>query len=269
MKLFTLVEIELRKILPIALIVFCIMLVGSIFIFNRSANIALDSVNESLMKDSLTLQEYIANNGTLNSFDVTNVSLLMSLFVFSALILMASSLYLWFKEWFGASKRIYLLLTLNSSRINIIISKLIAIILVSFIYYGVVLLSLFLGSLISQFVLSSELYPSLNIVNDHLLTTIQILVPLNPIALVYNTLFVSAVFLSISVFVLFNRSPRKVAGSLIGLIYCIIMLFILIMTKQLWLFSDERMIVDFAYVIASCLISFLISRLLIKNLVTV
>jgi hypothetical protein len=269
MKLLTLIEIELKKLLPILLIVFFVVVAGSCFFFYRSASQMNNVINQAMIDQSLTLQEYVKANGQVTIMNLYDVSNFLPVYLIGGLILIIAMFYLWYKEWFGVSKRIYMLLSLKGSRISIILSKWISIIIATLIYFGIIIASIYIGVFMMNQILPNEIFNSMNISDILVLTELNSLLPINIQNLSYDLLFASALFLGISVIVLLNRTSKKILGTIIGSIYCIVLLVMFIITKQLWLFTDERLIVDFAYITWNCLLSFLIARLVIKRNISI
>ena len=147
MKLLTLIEIEVKKIIPWLISLFTLMTVLTGSLFFKEISDLKKKLIPTLLDSSI--DDYVQNNGhvTLASI-LDNQILIIGIFILFAIIIICLGLYLWYKEWIGSSKRIYMLLSLKGQRTSILLSKLIVIILSVFVYYAIVLLILGIGSLL-------------------------------------------------------------------------------------------------------------------------
>ena len=122
MKFLTLIEIEIKKLLPWMLSLFITLSAVSTGLFYKLINKTYQKkILPQIMQSSL--ETYVKENGRVSLtllFDSTPVPLL---FLLSAILLVCFAFYLWYKEWFGASKRIYMLLTLKGSRFKLYYSN--------------------------------------------------------------------------------------------------------------------------------------------------
>ena len=103
MKFLTLVEIEIKKILPWLATLFISLTALSTLLFYRSISNFKTNMLPQIINTSVT--EYVEEYGKLSLnhvFDQT-VSLPLS-YIFFALLLICVTFYLWYKEWFGTSK---------------------------------------------------------------------------------------------------------------------------------------------------------------------
>ncbi len=155
MKFLTLIEIEIKKLLPWMLSLFITLSAVSTGLFYKLINKTYQKeILPQIMQSSL--ETYVKENGRVSLtllFDSTPVPLL---FLLSAILLVCFAFYLWYKEWFGASKRIYMLLTLKGSRFKLFLSKLIVTVFSVFCFYGVILLNLGALSFITTLVFSKR-----------------------------------------------------------------------------------------------------------------
>ena len=266
--LVTLIDIDCKKILPWLITVFLGMLLASGFFFWRNTTLIYENISLSIR--GMTVETYINQFGTVS---LTQIVSPFHIFVFavSGLILLASAFYLWYKEWLGQSKRIYLLLSLKGPRFTIFLSKLAALLMASFIYYGMVLVSLLLGLLILNVRIPAEFLGSGNMVGEVLRTTdgIGIILPTSILNFLYRTVLFAAVFAAISVWVLCNRTAKKIIGFIAGMLYCMAMLWGLIYVQNLWLFVDERALADWAFALGAFLLSTLLSWWLLNKKISI
>ena len=233
MKLLTLIEIEVKKIIPWLISLFTLMtvLTGSLF-----------------FKEISDLKKKLIPTLLDSSID---------------------GLYLWYKEWIGSSKRIYMLLSLKGQRTSILLSKLIVIILSVFVYYAIVLLNLGIGSLLLNTLLPDGLTGK-HLVQGALLQSqfINFVLPLTMTDFIYKLLFVILMFGLISVFVLSDRSKR-IFGIIFGIFYGIANIAVFLYTKSLFLFVDERFFVNFGFVLIGTVLSYGISTWLLNKKVSI
>lgn len=268
MKFLTLIEIEVKKILPWLISLFTLMtaLTGSLF-FKEISDLKKELIPKLL--DS-SVNEYVQNNGHITLAQILdNQILILGIFILFAIIIVCLGLYLWYKEWVGTSKRIYMLLSLKGQRTSILLSKLVVIILSVFVFYAIVLLDLGLGS-----ILMNSLLPE-GVVGEHLVQGallqsqfINFVLPLTITDFIYKLLFVILMFGLISVFVLSDRSKR-IFGIIFGTLYGIINIAIFLYTKSLFLFVDERFIVNFGFVLIASVLSYGISTWLLNKKVSI
>ncbi len=268
MKFLTLIEIEIKKILPWLVTLFLGVTVVSGGMFYRTINLFKQDMMPILMNS--TVEEYVGMKGQLTLAKVFDGSSMIPLiFIFTAIILVCITFYLWYKEWFGYSKRIYMLLSLKGQRFSIFLSKLVVIIVSMFIFYGVVLLNLGLGSLLMHAILPEGIVAP-NLIQGTLLQSeyIAMILPLTIGDFLYKTLFVILMFNLISLFVLADRSKR-ILGLVLGTIYGIANVVIFVYTKTLFLFIDERFFVNWGFVIITAALSMAISAWLLNKKVSI
>ena len=268
MKFLTLVELEIKKILPWLATLFISLTALSTLLFYRSISNFKTNMLPQIINTSVT--EYVEEYGKLSLnhvFDQT-VSLPLS-YIFFALLLICVTFYLWYKEWFGTSKRIYLLLSLKGHRFSILLSKVVVILGSFFTYYGVILLNLGIGALLMKSILPE------GTVNHHLLSQmlsqsyyIEMILPLSIRDFIYKTLFIILMFSLISVFVLCDRS-KKVIGIIAGTIFGMMNIILYVYTQTLNLFFDERFFVNYGFVIGASVISLFICYWLLNKKVSI
>ena len=221
MKLLTLIEIEVKKIIPWLISLFTLMTVLTGSLFFKEISDLKKKLIPTLLDSSI--DDYVQNNGhvTLASI-LDNQILIIGIFILFAIIIICLGLYLWYKEWIGSSKRIYMLLSLKGQRTSILLSKLIVIILSVFVYYAIVLLNLGIGSLLLNTLLPDGLTGK-HLVQGALLQSqfINFVLPLTMTDFIYKLLFVILMFGLISVFVLSDRSKR-IFGIIFGIFLSLI-----------------------------------------------
>ena len=112
MKFLTLVEIEIKKILPWLITLFIGLITVSGGLFYYSINNYKAQILPEIMNSSVS--EYVEQYGQLSLVQIFDQTPYLPIFyMFTALLLVCITFYLWYKEWFGTSKRIYLLLSLK------------------------------------------------------------------------------------------------------------------------------------------------------------
>ena len=205
MKFLTLIEIEIKKLLPWMLTLFITLSAVSTGLFYKLINKTYQKeILPQIMESSL--ETYVKENGRVSLtllFDSTPVPLL---FLLSAILLVCFAFYLWYKEWFGASKRIYMLLTLKGSRLKIFFSK----------FYGLILFILWILSFVMTLVFPKELIAPQPVTSLlHYSNSIGLVLPLSMGDFIYKLGFIILMFSLISFFVLCDRS-KKVIGIICG-----------------------------------------------------
>lgn len=271
MKFLTFVETDLRKIMPFLMGLFVVAFVGFQGLFYK----AISSVNNDLImraaESGTTMEEFIKSMEKISLTSVLNENPFpIILMIFIGLGLILFGFYLWYKEWFGASKRIYTLLSIKGSRLRIFFSKLTVFLLIFVSYYGLILLNLYIGGIMMGYVLPDNTVAD-NLVQNALLYSMFIpyAIPVSLNSLVFNLAFIVMMFAILSVFVLLDRS-KKVWGMIGGLIYVIgsIVLFFYI-NIGLYLFTTERVQINWAFVGVFLVGSTLISYYLLKKKVSI
>lgn len=269
MKFLTLLEIEFKKIMPILAVLFG----GGFVVAGGLFYTAIKKFKGAFIQQAMgqTVAEYVSQNGTVTLSEIIDRQpLIIIAFILIALLIVMSGFYLWYKEWFGQSKRIYMLLTLKGSRFTIFLSKLCVIVSSIILYYGFVLLSLVLGTTLMHVLLPEGLVGE-NLLQGALLQQRSILqhaIPTTMAQLAYELSFVVMMFSILSTFVLFDRSKR-IFGMIMGALYGIATVALFIYINTLFLFQDEVFYANWAFVIGTTLISILLSAYLLEKKVTI
>lgn len=248
MKFLTLIEIEIKKLLPWMLSLFITLSAVSTGLFYKLINKTYQKeILPQIMQSSL--ETYVKENGRVSLtllFDSTPVVPL--LFLLSAILLVCFAFYLWYKEWFGASKRIYMLLTLKGSRFKLFLSKLIVTVFSVFCFYGVILLNLGALSFITTLVFPKELIADQPVTSLlQYSNSINLILPLSIGDFICKIGFIILMFSLISFFVLCDRS-KKVIGIICGGAFLLANIALFFYTKTLYLYMDERLVVDYGFV---------------------
>ena len=268
MKFLTLIEIEIKKILPWLGTLFIGLTALSTGMFYRSIGNYKNEMLPEIMSSSVS--EYVQSNGKLSLVQIFDSTAFLPLsYIFAAILLVCVAFYLWYKEWFGASKRIYMLLSLKGQRFSIFLSKLVVILLSVFCFYGVILINLSIGALLMNALLLD------GTVANQLMTTmlqksyfIGMILPLSISDFIYKIAFIILMFSLISVFVLCDRS-KKIFGLIAGAIFGIANIALFIYTKTLYLYMDERFFVDYGFVFGMSTVSILICAWLLNKKVSI
>lgn len=270
MKFLTFVETDLRKVIPFLIGIFIIATAGFQALFFKVASRVNQDLIRQASESGTTLREFVDG---IEPYSLTalldNDPLPILFLLVIALILILSGFYLWYKEWFGATKRIYLLLSIKGSRLRIFFSKLLVFLLIFFTFYGVVLVNLYIGTFMMKAILPS------GTVADHLIKsflvyseTIPFLLPVSVSTLLFKTAFLMMMFCMLSVLVLWDRSKR-IVGFIGGLVFIggSIAAFIYMNTR--YLYTTESLQLNWAFVIVFMAASFLASFYLLKKKVSI
>ncbi|WP_042347722.1 hypothetical protein [Bacillus massiliigorillae] len=270
MKFLTFVEIDLRKIIPFLLGMFALAIIGFQGMFYKIASNANEDLVRGATESGVAMNEYLK---TVDKMSLTSIidqnpyPVLILIFVGLGLILFG--FYLWYKEWFGASKRIYTLLSIKGSRFRIFTSKLVVFLFIFITYYGVILLNIFLSSFIVKMILPEQIIAS-NLVQNFILHS-QILpfaLPVSAASLLFNLAFIVMMFSILSVFVLWDRS-KKIIGMIGGFIYIASTIAVFFYINTLELYTSERTLANWAFTITVLVLSSAISYYLLKKKVSI
>lgn len=270
MKFLTFVEIDLRKIIPFLLGMYALAIIGFQGVFLKITSKAKEELVRGATESGVSMEEFIK---TLDKMSLTSIidqnpyPLLILLFVGLGLILFG--FYLWYKEWFGASKRIYTLLSIKGSRFRIFASKLVVFMFIFIAYYGIVLLNIFLSSFVVKFILPEEILAG-NLVQNFILHSqiLPFIIPVSGATLLFNLTFLVMMFAILSVFVLWDRSKR-IWGMVGGFIYMSSTIVVFFYLNTLELYTSERTLVNWAFTITVLALSTAISFYLLKKKVSI
>ncbi|MEH6945400.1 hypothetical protein [Bacillus sp. JJ722] len=270
MKFLTFVEIDLRKIIPFLLGMYAIAIIGFQGMFLKVTYDTKEELVRGATEMGVSMEEFIksADKISLTSIiDQNPYPLIVLIFVGLGLILFG--FYLWYKEWFGASKRIYTLLSIKGSRFRIFFSKLVVFMFVFIAYYGIVLFNIFVSSLVLKFILPKEIIAD-NLVQNFILHSkvLPFIIPVSGEALLFNLSFLVMMFAILSVFVLWDRSKR-IWGMVGGFIYMVSTVVLFFYLNTLDLYTSERTLVNWAFTITVLTISTAISYYLLKKKVSI
>ena len=269
-KFLTLLEIDFRGILGIIIGFFGAVTVLSMLAFWGSSSSANSWASRMIVQNGMSVTEYVEQNGYYTLTRVMELHYAIFIFLFFGVI-GAISLWIWHREWAGKSKGIYFLLSLKGSRLRILATKTVAVIVTSWLYYGLVVVNLFIGQIIMNLIFTTGLVGD-NLVAEylrHVTFPLDIIMPSSFGTFVQLTLFTVAIFLTMTVWIMLIKSFRWV-GDLIGFIYSAGILAIYIYTHfVLWLFADERILVEWGFLFGSIAISFGISRWLLNKKISV
>lgn len=270
-KFLTLIEIEFRNLVFILVGFFFAMTGITGLLFFSGASSANSHALRMMNQGDLSASQFTAANGYFTLSAITNNILLYVVFIFFFFAMIAAiSFWIWQREWAGKSKGIYFLLSLRAPRLRILASKLLVVVITSWLFFGMVLINLAIGSLIMNIVFTRGLVGS-NLISSFLQNAhwlLALAVPASFLHFIYHTLFTIAIFLAMTAWVLLTKS-FKWLGGIIGFIYCLSTLIIYIITQSMWLFYDERILVEWAFVLGSCLISFVLNYWLINKKISV
>ena len=270
MKFLTFVEIDLRKIIPFLIGVFTIAILGFQGIFYKLVSNMNELLVNGAAQSGTSLEEYLK---TIDAISLTQLidenpyPILFMIFIGLACILFG--FYIWYKEWFGASKRIYTLLSIKGSRFRIFASKLTVFLFIFLSYYAVVFINLYLSTIQMSIILPEQVIASHLIENFALHSQfISYVLPIGISAIGYKLLFIMMIFSILSVFVLLDRS-KKIWGMITGLVYIIgsMVLFFYIITLDLY--TTEKLLADWSFAGILFLLSTAISYYLLKKKVSI
>ena len=244
MKFFTLAELEWKKMLPFMTGVFSVGMLIHIWLVLKSISGYKEELLMAAQEAQIPLEEYIQTAspaGLAMILDQSPFSLVI--LFFTALIFIMYGLFMWYKEWFGASKRIYMLLSIRGSRMRIFFSKLLPFTM------AIMIFNLFQDGLFNSIMMSLLFSQGLA---DFL----------------YQICFAMMMFTIMSVFVLLDRSKR-IFGAMVGFIYGISTIVIFVYYKTLPLYTTEKIMADWAFVVFITLLSTGISYFLLKKKISI
>lgn len=270
MKFLTFVEIDLRKVIPFLLGVFAVAIIGFQGLFFKLVSNTKTELMNNAGQSGVSLDEYLK---TVEPISLTGIidsnpyPILLMIFIGLACILFG--FYVWYKEWFGASKRIYTLLSIKGSRFRIFMSKLTVFLFIFMSFYGVVLLCLFISGVQMRFMLPEQAVAN-HLVQNFILHSqmISYILPIGLNNLIYQLAFIVMIFTILSVFVLLDRS-KKVWGMITGLFYVIGSMVLFFYMSRLDLYTNERVLVDWAFTGFFLIVSTAISYYLLKKKVSI
>jgi len=270
-KFLTLIEIEFRHMIGILVGIFVATAGLSVLIFYSGISSANQQAQRIMAQGSMSVAAFTAQNGYFSLANVTNNAMLYLVFIlfFFGLVL-ALSFWVWQREWAGKSKGIYFLLSLRAPRIRILAVKLLVTVFCSWLFFGMILIILGIGSLMMNVIMGSSLVASNQIATylQNANWALSIALPTTFTHFLYHTIFTITIFLAMTAWVLLTKS-FKWLGGVIGFIYCVANLIIFIRIQTMWLFYDERILIEWTFVIGSCLISFLLNYWLINKTISV
>lgn len=270
MKFLTFIETDLRKIIPFLIGLYALAIAGFQGIFVKLVNNLNESLVQTTMQNGTTMEELVKSMEPISLtaiIDQNPYPLLLLIFI--GLVFILFGFFLWYKEWFGASKRIYLLLSIKGNRFRIFLSKLIVFLFIFLAYYGVILINLLISSQLMKFMLPDQATAE-NLVQNFLINSqfVGYVMPTSLSTLLYQIAFIVMIFSILSVFVLLDRSKR-ILGMITGFIYVAasIVLFIYLNTQELY--TSEKLMANWAFSAAYILVSMAISYYLLKRKVSI
>ena len=270
MKLLTMAEIDLRRIMPFSIGLFITAVIGTQALFFIAITKLKESLEYAAADNQMMIEEYVETINKVNLTTIINTFSYPVLFMAAlGLILILSGFYLWYKDWFGTSKPIYTLLTLKGSRMRIFTAKLLVFLLLFFTYYGIHLLNLFLagkmaGILLPDGSLSDNLLYSF-LMHDSFRMYI---IPNSFESLLFHGAFLIMMFSILSVAVLSDRSKR-IWGLAFGAVYIIVSIYAFIYLYTLDFYSSELRIAQWLFVAIYLAVSLLLSHFLLKKKVSI
>ena len=270
MKLLTMAEIDLRKILPFIIGLFVTAIIGAQALFFMAITKLKESLEYAAAENQMLMEEYVASINKINlSTIVQTFSYPVLFMIVLGLILILSGFYLWYKDWFGTSRQIYTLLTLKGSRMRIFIAKLLVFLLLFLGYYGIHLVNLYLagkmaGMLLPEGAMGENLVYSF-MVND---SFSMYMIPNSLESLAFHLAFLVMMFSILSVSVLSDRSKR-IWGLAFGLVYIIVSMYGFIYLYTLDFYTSELEAAQWLFVAIYLTVSLLISRFLLKKKVSI
>ena len=254
-KFLTLFEVELRKNAFLMITAFIAITLISTWIFHWQISQGYQRMMSDMLHLNLSYEAFVEAHGyvslvTINR-EVGAEGLHPVLFIFSFFLLMPIlTFFLWKKEWSGRAKRIYFLLSLTGSRFKIFLMKALTVLLTAWLFYGVILLNFTIGAFIVTLMFPSEVIGQ-GMVAQYLQSShwlIHLVLPHTIGQFLYHSVFILAIFATISAWFLSVKSFRWL-GFIIGFIYSVGIFALYIYTQTLWLFSDERLLVDWAFAV--------------------
>jgi len=272
-KFLALLEVEFRSMVLVLVGIFGFLTVISGWLFYSLATELGHEIVDQLSSD-FRAADFVNETGGVTLIEIMNYNwrqfhyLLFMLALLLVIVIVGFSL--WYKEWVGKSKRIYFLLSLKGTRFTIFLSKLVAMMSAVWIFYGMLLVNLFIGSQIAERVLPDGVLAA-NLVRGVLLSgheIIAIVIPVSFSHFILKTLLIATIFNALSCLVLMDRSKR-IVGFIGGLLYCIALSGIFVYLQHLWLFHDERVLVNWGFALVANVLSLAISYFLINQKVSI
>ena len=269
MKFLTLIELELKKVIPFMVGIFGAAFVIHIGVMFRMFSDLKDKYASQAMMADQSLEEFLQTSNLTLSTMLDQATWPMLVMFLAAMIFLLYGVFTWYKEWFGVSKRIYTLLAIHGSRMKIFFSKLLPFAMGIVLFDGVLLLSLFIDAALMQHYLPDGT-SIMNLTQDAISNSVfmNLLFPQSMMNFLYLLLLGIMMFTIMSVFVLMDRSKRFL-GAIGGFIYGIATIVGFVYYKTLPLFTLEKLYADWAFVIAITLLSTAISYYLLKKKVSI
>lgn len=269
MKFLTLIELELKKVLPFIIGLFGIAFVIHIGTMFRSLSKLKDEFTLQAIETEQTLTELLQGEPLSLSGIIDQAIWPMLIMFLAAMVFLVYGVFTWYKEWFGSAKRIYTLLTIRGSRMKIFFSKMIPFAIGIILFNGTLLLSLFIDVILMQQLLPSGASIT-NLLQDAILNSMfmEMLFPKSITEFLYLLCFAIMMFTIMSVFVLMDRS-RRIFGAIGGFIYGIATIAVFVYYKTLPLFTMERIYADWIFVIVITSLSTAISYYLLKKKISI
>ncbi|MGM9988687.1 MAG: hypothetical protein ACI35O_15895 [Bacillaceae bacterium] len=270
MKFLTLVEIELRKVIPFLLAIFGVGTLACAGFFYKAMGNVNDSLAQQAMQQEMTMEAFLKTAPKISLAQIVDGSMgIFFAFLLMAFAIIGFGFFLWYKEWIGTSKRIYTLLALKGSRLRIFTSKLTVFVLSFIAYYAVVIINLYIGTLLMKGFLPEGAVAE-NLMKNALTMSelLSIAFPVSLYEFFYKMAFLVMMFSILSVFVLMDRSKR-IWGMVAGAVYGALTVAVFIYTKTWFLYTSERVMVDWTFVAIVLVLSMVQVVYLLKKKVSI
>jgi hypothetical protein len=197
----------------------------------------MSRANNLMDERTLSVSQYVVNYGKTNFEQFTNNSLwFVAPIALGAVTLILYMFLIWYKEWFGKNTFVYRLFMLPTSRMNIYLAKLVAILLFVLGLVAFQLFILYLQRLTFNAIVSNELRGSVSLVELISRNIIlRVLFPSHFIEfLFYYSLGATAIIVAFTL-ILLERSFR-IKGILIGVGYVSSMVFLALLPLLIYAF---------------------------------
>ena len=242
----------------------------------------LIKIIRSIFEMENRFQNTLSNGGTVESFlmnfngqkiQLSHAFMSFDIIVFIMFagigITIIYTAFMWYREWFGNNKTIYMLMTLPVSRTKIIISKLISALIFFYTFICFEIIGLFITKFSFDHILSKEIMvkePLFEMIKGSLINQIFKFGVLDNLL---SFLFLVSVTLVVFSATFIERSYGK-KGLLMGIVYGIMFIALyIIVPNVIYLFSFERMIYELSISIISIILNFFLSKYLLERKVHV
>ncbi|WP_156290307.1 hypothetical protein [Oceanobacillus salinisoli] len=273
-----LVDFELKRFINIYFVLIGLTIISQITGVILKSRDYLERANVAIYENSLSLEQFISQNGKLSIHQLLQTGWFMIPIALSAAALIFYCFLIWYRDWFGKNTFIYRLLMLPTARLNVFLAKATAIFLMVLGLVGIQLILLPIENTIFKSIIPVDLrmdMPLNEIINGAGYGYLQILIPNSFVQFLINYgigfMMVFILFTSI----LFERSFR-IKGIIFGIVYYFVAVTVFlfpIMAEIYWgfgyLYPSEIFVLEIILGLLITVFSIWLSNYLINQKVTV